>query len=344
LRRLAHRWCTLIGLTAAILGVVVALPTGGLATSTPAPPGAGSAPMMRLPWPTKPFYGTHRIQGTLDEPRVLIGFTPAAAPLLEQGLAALNQAIPIFPRVAHIGVDISDPDGTPVYAVRSGVAVTHLAGSGTYVDVGAFAYWHLKDPVPTGTHVIALHTIIGRVYPGLHHLNFSRYYKGHAINQLRFGGFYSADDTARPVLGALRVFTATGRPLAASALPEAPIALFVRAYDIWSQGGTQVGVYKLSWSLSTQSGTTIWPTTTTLQADFLISNQMMGWIVSPDSERVDLLETDFSYRLFHPEATPLTPLMNFSTVTTGAYVIHISAQDAAGNTTNRSYPITVTAP
>jgi hypothetical protein len=36
--------------------------------------------------------------------------------------------------------------------------------------------------------------------------------------------------------------------------------------------------------------------------------------------------------------------MNFSTVTTGAYVIHISAQDAAGNTTNRSYPITVTAP
>lgn len=333
----------MLALVAAIASGAVVLPSIGAATTTPAPPGAGTAPMMRLPWPTKPFYGTHRIQGTLDEPRVLTGFTPAATPLLEQGLAGLNQAIPIFPRVAHIGVDISAPDGTPVYAVRSGIAVTHLAGSGTYVDVGAFAYWHLEDPVPTGTRVVALHTIIGRAYPGLHHINFSRYYKGVAVNQLRFGGFYSTSDTTRPVLGALRAFTAAGRTLAANAIPEAPVALFVRASDLWSQGGAEIGLYKLSWSLSTTSGKTIWPTTTTLQADVLVSDQVMGWIVSPDSERLDRLETDFSYRLFHPEATPRSPLMNFTTLAAGPYVIHATAQDAAGHTTNRAYPITVTA-
>ena len=56
-------------------------------------------------WPVKPFNRMHAIRGTFDDPRFHV-----APDLTWKG-------------TFHFGVDISAPDGTPVYAVEPGIAV-----------------------------------------------------------------------------------------------------------------------------------------------------------------------------------------------------------------------------
>src|SRR3954453_22682763 len=77
-------------------------------------------------WPDKPFHVQHAIRGSFGDPRI----------------AGNDEAGGTF----HFGVDISAPNGTPVYATLDGIAtimtthrdtVTVSAGGGVVHE-----YWH----------------------------------------------------------------------------------------------------------------------------------------------------------------------------------------------------------
>jgi hypothetical protein len=100
----------------------------------------------------------------------------------------------------HFGIDISAPDGTPVYPVRSGTAT--VRGEIVRVDSGdgfAAEYWHLAGvTVRTGQTVIARTTVLGRVRRGYEHVHFSECRRGTWVNPLAPGHLTPYRDTTTP--------------------------------------------------------------------------------------------------------------------------------------------------
>src|SRR5512138_2861339 len=76
-------------------------------------------------WPVKPFHVQHPVRGFFGDPR---GFWATS------------------PHALHFGIDVAAPNGTPVYAVNSGV-IYRLPNhpEAIVVRCGDFAieYWHL---------------------------------------------------------------------------------------------------------------------------------------------------------------------------------------------------------
>src|SRR5438552_17844534 len=74
-------------------------------------------------WPIRPFYQPHAVRGYFADPR-LSGS--------ERGF--------------HFGVDISAPDGTPVYAIVAGRAVVRTMSVSVFPRAGAphLSYWHVR--------------------------------------------------------------------------------------------------------------------------------------------------------------------------------------------------------
>src|SRR3954447_5273972 len=131
----------------------------------PALAAAGGA--SAYPWPFKPFDKQHPIRGFFGDPRTVF----------ENGALAGGFEGPGFFSF-HQGIDISAPDGTPIYPVVSGVA--HYLGAATLnVDAGpnkagdeiVFQYFHIVPIVGEGDHVIARETILGYVQPPFQHVH-----------------------------------------------------------------------------------------------------------------------------------------------------------------------------
>ena len=106
------------------------------------------------PWPFRPFNKQHPIRGFFGDPRTVY----------QNGVLAGGFDGPGFFSF-HQGIDISAPDGTPIYPVMSGTA--HYLGAATMnVDVGdgvVFQYFHIVPIVGEGEFVIAKRTILGYV-------------------------------------------------------------------------------------------------------------------------------------------------------------------------------------
>src|SRR5690349_19886335 len=64
-------------------------------------------------WPVKPFHVQHPIRGSFGDPRTVFAGPPSADGLRGPCVCSF-----------HEGVDISAPDGTPVYPVESGTVTT----------------------------------------------------------------------------------------------------------------------------------------------------------------------------------------------------------------------------
>lgn len=134
-------------------------------------------------WPVKPFNVQHPVRGFFGDPR--IGGNPFGSA-----------------RQFHFGVDVSAPDGTPVFATASGVvsfqprhpdAVVITMGSGVQ-----FSYWHLVPSVRSGQVVRAYVTRIGRIARGWGHVHFSERRGGRYVNPLRPGAMGPFVDRTRP--------------------------------------------------------------------------------------------------------------------------------------------------
>jgi hypothetical protein len=169
------RWLALIALVAACLA-----PSGAAAYS----------------WPFKPFNKQHPIRGFFGDPRTVYVNGVLAGGFDGPGFFSFHQ-----------GIDISAPDGTPIYPVASGTA--HYLGAATLnVDAGPnkagdeviFQYFHIVPIVGEGVQVYAKKTILGYVQPPFQHVHLTEINGTHSVNPLQAGHLTPYADHTKPTI------------------------------------------------------------------------------------------------------------------------------------------------
>lgn len=127
-------------------------------------------------WPVRPFAKAHPVRGSFNDPRV-------------SGSS----------RAFHFGIDVSVPDGTPVYAVAPGKV--HLEGKQSIGVLGpggrSFGYWHVVPAVEHHQRV-ALHQLLGHVAAGWGHVHFAERVGGRYVDPLRPGALTPWSDPTSP--------------------------------------------------------------------------------------------------------------------------------------------------
>jgi hypothetical protein len=158
-------------------------------------------------WPLKPFDRPHPVRGYFNDPRI-------------SGTS----------RAFHFGVDISAPNGTPVYAVSAGIVhledprAISVAGS-----AGEFGYWHVVPAVKHRQRV-ARHELLGHIQAPWLHVHFAERHGDVYRNPLRPAGLTPWRDTTRPQVTAIR-FLRNGRELQAGLLSGA-VDVVAEAHDM----------------------------------------------------------------------------------------------------------------
>lgn len=146
-------------------------------------------------WPVKPFDRQHPVRGGFGDPRTIFMGPPSQRTLLHGG--------GVFQ--FHDGVDISAPDGAPVYPVADGTVVK-VTDQMVDVDSGghSFAYWHIIASVGVGAHVTTDQTVLGHIIRGCKHVHLSEYdASDDAVNPLAPGHLTPYTDTTTPVVTAI---------------------------------------------------------------------------------------------------------------------------------------------
>ena len=112
----------------------------------------------------------------------------------------------------HFGVDISAPDGTPVYAIEPGRARVHGQTVSIFPKRGGhlLSYWHVVPAVVKNQRV-RRHQLIGHVVAGAEHVHLAEYKDGTYVNPLRLGGLAPYIDDTVPQIPKL-TFYSFGQP------------------------------------------------------------------------------------------------------------------------------------
>jgi hypothetical protein len=168
------RIALVLATTLTACGVLAAASPGTHASATKA---AASA----YGWPVKPFDQPHPVRGSFGDPRTIFSGPPSARTLLS-GAASVQ---------FHSGIDVSAPDGTPVYPVASGTVVrVDRTKDVVTVDTGAgraFEYWHITPAVTIGSGVEADVTVLGRIIREAGHVHLTELHDGAPVNPLAPG-------------------------------------------------------------------------------------------------------------------------------------------------------------
>lgn len=154
------------------------LPT--VATTDDAPMSRGRSPSGGPHgWPVRPFDKQHPVRGLFGDPR--IG---------EHGGKSF-----------HFGVDVSAPDGTPVYAVNPG-RVSIDGQNITVIEVEGereHAYWHVVPAVGDGSQV-KRGALLGHIAKGWGHVHLAERRGSAYWNPLRDGAMTPYEDYGAPVV------------------------------------------------------------------------------------------------------------------------------------------------
>jgi murein DD-endopeptidase MepM/ murein hydrolase activator NlpD len=234
---------------------------------------AASAPSYG--WPVKPFDRAHAVRANFGDPRTVFHGPPTQRALMTSGGTFSF----------HFGIDISVPDGTAVYAVRSGT-VRLLSPRTVQVTSGdgfATQYWHIVPSVRPGQNAVAYVTVLGRVMKGYEHVHFTELDHGRPVNPLAPGHIAPYDDDAAPVIRGISL-RAGETPL--ELLPESVSGRIVPVANVYDMPALPVaGLW---------AGLPVAPALVTWR----IEGAKDGRIVSPERTALDVRRTIPSNRYF----------------------------------------------
>ena len=172
----ARRISTRGALAALVIPVVLVISVALASESTAHASSPGSGCAGAFGWPVRPFDRPHPIRGGFGDPRTVFDLP------VSDGAALAGDGSFSF----HQGLDISAPDGSPVYAVASGT-VTRARGGRVTVDCGngrAFQYWHVDPVTRVGQQAVAGKTLLGFIQPKREHVHLTQLERGRAVNPL----------------------------------------------------------------------------------------------------------------------------------------------------------------
>jgi Peptidase family M23 len=148
-------------------------------------------------WPVKPFDRAHPIRGGFGDPRTVFTGRRSEKTVLEgDGTFSFHQ-----------GIDISAPDGSPVFSVSSGTVV-RTRGDRVTVDCGngrKFQYWHIEPAARVGQRAVAGRTLLGFVQEKREHVHLTHLERGRAVNPLAPGRLTPYRDRTRPRVLAITI-------------------------------------------------------------------------------------------------------------------------------------------
>lgn len=260
-------------------------------------------------WPLKPFNRQHPIRGYFNDPR--------------NGKHGSHSF--------HFGIDVSAPDGTPVYAVLSGVvhmtsdravAVMHAGGWST-------AYWHIVPVVHHRQHV-RKHQLLGRIEASWGHVHFAELRGGEYVNPLRPGALGPYADTTAPTIADAR-FKARGRTLESGRV-RGSVDLIVDAYDTtpvrvpapWND--LPVTPARLQWRILKAKRVVVrWQTGIDFRYRLLPPTQFAAVYAPPSQKNYPPKVGRYCFYLAHSWDT--------RRLTDGTYVLQVNATDTQGNRT-----------
>jgi murein DD-endopeptidase MepM/ murein hydrolase activator NlpD len=194
-------------------------------------------------WPVKPFDRQHPVRGNFGDPRTV--FTGRRSRSTIDSGAGMFQF--------HHGVDISAPDGSPVYAVADGT-ITRTHGDRVTVECAngrAIQYWHITvTAVRVGQHAVAGKTILGHILPKREHVHLTELENGRPVNPLAGGHLRPYRDTTVPKV--VRISIGRGGVVAeAIDMPAVPVP------GRWH--GFPVTPAVITWRIETARGRIILP-------------------------------------------------------------------------------------
>jgi murein DD-endopeptidase MepM/ murein hydrolase activator NlpD len=106
----------------------------------------------------------------------------------------------------HNGIDISAPEGTPVYPVISGTASLIDAAAVLVRSPGRkFQYFHIHPAVHNGQHVVAQRTVLGTVIHAANHVHLTEIRGRRVWNPLARGGIAPYADRTTPQVDSIFV-------------------------------------------------------------------------------------------------------------------------------------------
>jgi murein DD-endopeptidase MepM/ murein hydrolase activator NlpD len=293
-------------------------------------------------WPVKPFDRAHPVRGAFGDPRTVFD-----GPRSQRTIDVSGGMFQF-----HHGIDISAPDGSPVYAVATG-RITRTRGDRVTVDCGngrSFEYWHVTAAVRVGQHAIAGKTVLGHILPKREHVHLTLLEGGRPLNPLGAGRLTPFNDTTKPSVtaialrrddlgGALSTSHVTGRALLFAEASDMP-ALAVPGR--WH--GFPVTPALVSWRIETARGRVVVGNQTARDVRRLIPGTDAFWITfSRGTHQNWPVFTDGKAQfmtgryVFRLSTTPL----DTRKLADGDYELIVSVEDTAGNRADRAQSFTV---
>ena len=266
-------------------------------------------------WPLEPFDRPHPVRGYFNDPRI-------------SGTS----------RAFHFGIDISAPNGTPVYAVRAGVV--HLEGPRSLSVADGdldFGYWHVV-PAVSDHQRVKKHQVVGHVEAPWLHVHFAEHRSGAYRDPLRPGALTPWRDTTKPQVTRI-VFSRNGRARDPAAISGA-VDIIAEAHQMpprrvpepW--GGLPVTPARVRWRVR-RDGRTMRPWHTPI--DFskqLLPREAFRRIYAPGT-RQNRAGKPGLYRFYLAHTWSTTLLDD------GPYRLEVEAIDLRGNKGRLHLPFTI---
>ena len=304
----------------------VAIGTAGLGGSS----GRGCAGAYG--WPVKPFDRAHPIRGSFGDPRTIFDGPPT--------LRTLHSGSGRFS--FHQGVDVSAPNGEPVYAVADGT-VTTVTREWVGVDCGngrSFEYWHVDAEAQVGQRVAAAESVIGFVQRPAGHVHLTQLQEGRSVNPVGHHRLTPYEDTTQPRVLRIALNRTDGVPDEMPHFVRGSVQLVVEAVDepavpvsgLWTD--LPVTPALITWRIERWTGRVVVPETVARDVRESLPTADRFWttFARGSYQNMAVFGSHYSYLqggryLFRLSGLPL----DMRRLSDGVHVLIVTATDTAGN-------------